>query len=261
MSSSQNLGFKKLNGRENYDTWKISAKSYLTIKGYWKWMQAELSSSSSATDIENEAKARSELTLLLDESMYSYIDEDDTAKKQWESLKAAFEDSGLTRKVAILQKLVSLKLNDCDSMEDYINRMVSLWSKVKRVGFKIDEEIIGSLMLGGLPDEYTPMVMGIENSGKKITVDSVKTILLQEVKFESKNDESALATKMKGKSKKFSKEKIRCYECNEIGHIARNCTKKRKKSDRTRKTCCTHRFLCKMRLLVIGSSIQVHRHT
>lgn len=46
-------------------------------------------------------------------------------------------------------------------------------------GFNIEEQVIASLMLGGLPDEYRAMILGIENSGKDLTVDYVKTVLLQ----------------------------------------------------------------------------------
>lgn len=218
MSLSTNIAVTKLRGRENYDTWKRSAQAYLTIKGYWKWTSTEITSTSNATDIESESKARAELNLLLDESLYSYVDEDDSTKKQWEALKTAFADSGLTRKVSLLQQLVSLKLVDCESMEEYINKSVSLWTKVKRAGFNIDEEVIGSLMLGGLPSEFTSMVMAIENSGKKITVDSVRTLLLQDTKFEMRDDgaEKALAAKARGTN-------FVCHECKQHGHIRRNC--------------------------------------
>lgn len=102
--------------------------------------------------------------------------------------------------------------------------MTLLWSKVKIVGLKIDGDVIGALMLGGLPDEYTPMVMGIENSGKAITADAIKTLLLQEVNFDVKPIENALVTKVK--PKKFKVKKFHCFDCNEIGHIAKKCPKK-----------------------------------
>lgn len=53
----------------------------------------------------------------------------------------------------MLQQLVSLKLKDCNDVEDYVNKMMLLWSKVQRVGFKIGDDVIGSLMLGELPIE------------------------------------------------------------------------------------------------------------
>lgn len=50
------------------------------------------------------------------------------------------------------------------------------------LGFTVSDEWIGTLLLAGLPDEYRPMIMGIENSGIPITADSIKTKILQDVK-------------------------------------------------------------------------------
>lgn len=108
-------------GRENFDSWKKAAQSYLIIKGLCKWCQNEPSASASAQGIADNEKAKAELTLLLEETNYSYVAEDDTAKKAWQNITKAFEDSGLSRKVSLLQQLVSLKLNDCVSMEEYVN--------------------------------------------------------------------------------------------------------------------------------------------
>lgn len=38
---THNIHIDKLRGRENYDMWKIAAKSYLTIKGYLKYIEEE----------------------------------------------------------------------------------------------------------------------------------------------------------------------------------------------------------------------------
>lgn len=48
-------------------------------------------------------------------------------------------------------------------MEDYVQKMCTLRTKVKSAGFKIDEEVAGSLILVGLPSEYKAMVLAIEN--------------------------------------------------------------------------------------------------
>lgn len=45
-------------------------------------------------------------------------------------------------------------------------------------------------MLGGLPNEYKPMILGIEKSETKLTVDYVKNLLLQEIVFDG-NDTAA----------------------------------------------------------------------
>lgn len=214
----------KLKGRENFDNWKISAQSFLVIKGLWKYVETPLSNQASAADVEADLKARSELTLLLEADNFSFIAGKKTAKECWDALNSAFEDSGTNRKVALLQQLVSTKLEQQNSMESYVNKMLLLSIKVKNVGFNIDDEILGSLLLCGLTSDYRPMIMGLENSGKKLTIDYVKNILLQEI--EERNSESALISKQKVYHKDKSKKKaVKCYNCKEIGHIAKKCPK------------------------------------
>lgn len=224
-SSTNNNLIAKLKGRENFDEWKISAQSYLVIKGLWKNISTAPSENATADQLEADLKAKSELTLLIDPQNYSYIADKTTAKSAWESLVDAFEDSGICRKVSLLQQLVSMKLKNCSSMESYVNQMLLLSIKVKKAGFVIGEDIIASLILGGLTANYRPMIMGIENSGKALTVDFVKNILLQEISSDA--SENAFFAK-----KKFNKQR-KCFECNELNHIARFCPNREanKKSD------------------------------
>ncbi|HEY0221558.1 MAG TPA: hypothetical protein VGC17_01970 [Lactovum miscens] len=106
--SHENGRFSKLKGWENYDTWNISAKSYLVIKKLWSRMKKTLAADASQADKDLDLLAWSELNLLLDESVYSCIATTATAKAAWDALEKAFEDSGLSRKVELLKQLISL---------------------------------------------------------------------------------------------------------------------------------------------------------
>lgn len=207
MSTSHSLSFpfEKLRGRENFDVWKRHAKSYLVIKGSWKIIEAGLSDKSTETDCDQNQRALAEITLMIEPINFAHIATAETAKEAWDALLAAYEDSGLTRKVELLKTLVQLKLSDFDSMQEYINTMVMTSLKVQNAGLKIDEEVTASLMLAGLPDEFRALVLAIENSKTKLTVDVVKNLLLQDAKFDGKSADSALYSKnFKGKSKKNS---------------------------------------------------------
>lgn len=149
-----------------------------------------------------------------------------TAKSAWANLEKSFEDSGLSRKVELLKQLVKLALADCESVEDYISRMVSTSLKVEKAGLKIDDEVLASLMLAGLPDEFKSLVMAIENSSKKLSLDAVKTLLLQETRLSTNNGSGAFYVK----SRKTENFKFRCHKCNELGHMALDCTAKRERT-------------------------------
>lgn len=217
--------FTKLKGRENYHNWKIAAKSYLVIKKLWSCVLKE-PTESKAEEVEKDLTAWAELNLLLDESLYSHIANTTTAKGAWDALEKSFEDSGLCRKVELLKQMVRLTLNNCDSIEDYVNKMTTISLKVQKAGLKIDDEVVASFMLAGLPDEFSPLVMAVENSSKDLTVDSVKTILLQETRFQKIQDISESEALVMKTNRDQRVNDFRCHSCGQVGHFARFCPKK-----------------------------------
>lgn len=63
-------------------------------------------------------------------------------------------------------------------------------------------------MLGSLPEEYGAMILGIENSGTELTVDYVKTILLQGIPdlFRTEDEKAMPLVELRGSiKKKFNK--------------------------------------------------------
>lgn len=203
-SSKPLNSFAKLKGRLNYDEWKVAAKSYLIIRGLWTVVSTEAPESP-----ETNARAIGEITLMIEPTLYNYIIDSTSAKEVWDGIAKAFDDSGTARKVTILNQLVSIKLTKYENMETYVNEILLYWQKTKVAGFKIEEQVIASLMLGGLPDEYRAMILGIENSGKDLTVDYVKTVLLQGISEPmSSNHERAMQVKGQwhpGNNKNFKK--------------------------------------------------------
>lgn len=253
MASMKELSFSRLRGRENYDTWKVAAKSYLIIKGLWSCTQIE-PLADKTDQVDKDLKAWAEINLLLDESIYAYVIGTSTAKSAWESLEKAFEDSGLCRKVELLKQLVKLSLVDCGSVEDYISRMSTMAVKVVKVGLKIDDEILASLMLAGLPDEFRSLVMAVENSSTKLTSEAVKTLLLQETRLTSNNSvsESAFFTHSKksgGKSGSGGKFKFRCHKCDEIGHMGKDCPEREKDREEREKDRESSGYYCRSKAL------------
>lgn len=223
MSTSE-VRFAKLKGRENYDTWKISAKSYLVIKGSWNCIMYGLAESADQTAKDTDLAVWSHLLLLLEENIYSYMASTKTSKEAWDALETTLEDSGLCRKVGLLKQMVQLKLSDCSSMEEYVNRLVMTSLKVTKAGLKLDDEVVASFMLASLPEEHTPLVMAIENSSKKLTTEAVKTFLLQETRFDPKlNSYDTVA--FTAKSRNRSTNNFRCHKCGEISHFASSCRK------------------------------------
>lgn len=179
------IPFDRLKGRENFTIWKTQAKSFLVVKGFWKYISVGLASNADEKETEREAQALAQLILLLDPCTFSHIISAERAKDAWDKLIEAFENKSVSRKVDLLRQLVQMKLSECESMEEYVNKMIITSIQVNSAGLKLDDEITASLMLAGLPEEFMPMVLAVENSNDRLSVDTVKNVLLQDVKFDS----------------------------------------------------------------------------
>jgi len=214
---SLSFPFSKLRGRENFDSWKRNVQSYLTIKGCWDVIEKE--TIEEADKVKNRL-ALAELTLTIEESNFAHIAEEETAKGAWNALQKAYGDRGITRKVELLTQLVNTKLVNYSNVQEYINDLVMTSIKIRSTGLNLDDELTASFMLAGLPEEYKPLILAVENSNKQLKIDDVKNLLLQDVKFDNFQTQSAM----------FSKKKIQCYNCQQFGHIAKNCRNNKNKN-------------------------------
>ena len=94
--SNEKIG-QKLKGRENYYTWKFAVQNFLEHE---ELGDAVLGIESNQKKI---TKPKTKLVLLIDPINFVHVQEATTAKRVWENLKNAFDDSGLTRHVSLLE--------------------------------------------------------------------------------------------------------------------------------------------------------------
>ena len=221
MSSLIN-SIEKLKGRENYGSWKVEMCAALRIEKLWTDVIAMKTKDDKgnfvSVESEKDEAALARITLCVDKTLYSYIRTATKAKEAWEALEKAFDDSGLLRRVMLLQDLGSCRLVDFESPSAYIDKLITTAQKLNDLKFTVTDEWLGSLLLAGLPmPDYRPMIMGMENSGVEITAEFVKCRILQDVSATSSMSESALF------AKKANKKKIKCYKCKAYGHYANKC--------------------------------------
>ena len=114
-------------------------------------------------DADKQNKARATLCLAIDPSIYVHIQEATTALDVWVTLKKLYDEKSFTRKIDLLRTLINLRLDNCENMNHYMGQMIKTAQKLTRSGFEITSEWIGSLLLAGLPDRFTPMIIAIES--------------------------------------------------------------------------------------------------
>lgn len=153
-------------------------EAYLEHEDMWSCATGD---ATAITDTRKMTRAETKIFLSVDPVNYIHIRNSQTPKEAWDSLQTAFDDSGLTRRVGLLRNFCSTQFQNCVSTEEYDNKIISTVHKLNSFNFEVGDEWIGTLLLAGLPDEYRPMIIGLENSGTPIIGDSIKTKLLQDI--------------------------------------------------------------------------------
>ena len=106
---------------------------------------------------------------------------------------------------------MTTQLNSCSSVDEYVNRIITTAHNLDGISFKIPDERVG-IILAGLLEECKPMIMGIENSGKAITADSLKTKQLQDIQNSSVGSSSHNAAPLL-LHRRTDRGKVRCNAC------------------------------------------------
>lgn len=243
MTSNFIASVPKLKGRENYDEWSFAAENLLVLEGMEKYIKPTPDFEVKPVD---DARTKAKLILTIDPSLYVHIKNTKSSAELWSKLKTMFDDCGFSRKITLLRLLISIRLENCDSMATYVTQMVETAQRLNGTGFAISDEWVGSLLLAGLSDRFTPMIMAIEHSGISITADVIKSKLL-DMEVTSDNDSSGAAFAARNKfysgntkPKKYggpstsnkktvtamtdsSTKTITCYKCKEDGHYRNQC--------------------------------------
>ncbi|KAI5634599.1 gag-polypeptide of LTR copia-type domain-containing protein [Phthorimaea operculella] len=227
-------GIKKLKGSSDYAIWKFATRNYLESKDWYKAVEFE-GTELPATLKDTDRKARTTLCLLIEPECYAHVFNATTAKEVWQSLKTAYEDKGWGRRIALQRELWDCRLVNFPNMEKYITKVIFLTQQLADIDAKVDDDWITSILLSGLTEVYNPLIMAVDNSGTKVSLEQIKTKLLQEGNRQAtSNDDKELAAfkaskvyKNKPNSAKPDR-KSKCYKCHKWHKPSEECTKSTK---------------------------------
>ncbi|KAJ6642411.1 hypothetical protein Bhyg_07359 [Pseudolycoriella hygida] len=187
-----------------------------------------------SVSLENDADklvdAKSILSLSVEESLIVHIRFAKSALEIWNILQHLYEDKGLLRKTSLLRALMSVRLEEANSMQAYVEEIMELSNRLNCIGFEIGDEWLASILLAGLTEEYNPFIMSIEGSGIQISADMVKQKLLDSDFNSTSSQGNALYTGKKSKFRARTRELI-CFNCGGKNHKAAECKKDGKSTD------------------------------
>jgi hypothetical protein len=101
---------------------------YLKHENLWLCTEEYPTDEETTEDIrkERDVKAMSKIGLMMKLCCYPHIRNASTAAEAWKNLEMAFKDKLLNRRLHLLHSLCSVILDNFNSMENYVNEVMSV---------------------------------------------------------------------------------------------------------------------------------------
>lgn len=244
------LRVDKFNGNDNEDfsLWSIRIMAVLEGRGIHGVVLGEETepqkedTSAYTTYAEKVSMARAIIVTALGDKPLRVIQNSPSPKEMWDKLRARYEAATTANKINLLTALVNTRYESGKDLGDYFAELETYFNRLAGMGLPVAEEMQVAILLVSVMHEETlkgtvAALKTVEDS--KATWNNVCSRLLEEHRSQrvlsginarsSSNHIRAATIRRRTDKENF---KIRCYNCNKLGHIARNCKADRKdKSD------------------------------
>ncbi|KAG5893143.1 hypothetical protein JTB14_034162 [Gonioctena quinquepunctata] len=145
----------------------------------------------SGTSKSKDGKAKAKLILTIDPTLFVHVKDATSTKDLWTKLQKLFDDRGFCRKIGLLRALISIRLENCDSMECYVTQLIETAQKLK------DMEPAGNI---GNASVSTTRQQGKQHSGN------------------TAGSSNVLGSSESGNVKEANLINVKCFRCKQMGH-------------------------------------------
>jgi hypothetical protein len=203
---------EKLND-ENYANWSIKMKALLMEEECWDIIESEEPQEKNKKKewIKKNSHALFRIVWHVEDNQLIHIKGCDSSRKAWEALKNQHEKLTLGKKVRLFKKLFHTKLQKKEDMETHVYQIFEWIDELKDLGYAMENEFKTALFMETLGDYEQ-----LGSNEFKAWNDEQKFSKAENIPKYTKTSSSIQSH--------YSSYK--CFNCNELGHISKDCDRK-----------------------------------
>ena len=217
-----------LTGEANWASWKVQMRHQLRSRKLWKLVKSEEQLAVDAEQGEKTAfeeryiDATMRLTYAMPPAVVLLVQSLDCPVKIWDRSERQYEKRTAVSKLSLVQRYFGAKRAEGESAEKHLLNMNELCDRLAEVELPVPEEFQPLMILASLPASYTAIVQTLGSQSGKLDMSHMTSMVLDEARGNGSQDEQALVSHG-GRPPRNSARRVRCYNCEKMGHFSREC--------------------------------------